>query len=255
MISVIIPTYKSPKALNLCIKSAIGGQTEQNEIIVVVDGFYDINRDVLDKWKSFITIVDMQQNMGLCYATNIGVGRANNEKILIINDDNVFPKNWDNKLNKLYHPNLVIAPNQIEPYSSMFRQFHIRDLGRTIESFDLNQYWEYEEKISVDKQDQFGSTMPIFMSRTCFMVVGGWDIHYPSGLVADWDFFLKCDLVGLSFMRTYSCHFYHFVSLTVNNNSDRIQKENLAHNYATQKWKSPIIHNTITNKKFIRQQQ
>jgi glycosyltransferase involved in cell wall biosynthesis len=50
MISVIIPTYKSPDALDLCLRSAIEGQQNQNQIIVVVDGFYDINKEVLEKW-------------------------------------------------------------------------------------------------------------------------------------------------------------------------------------------------------------
>ena len=47
MISVIIPTYKEPDALDLCLKSAIEGQSNKNQIIVVVDGFYDLNKEVL----------------------------------------------------------------------------------------------------------------------------------------------------------------------------------------------------------------
>jgi glycosyltransferase involved in cell wall biosynthesis len=38
MISVIIPTYKSPEALDLCLRSAIEGQEKENELIAVVDG-------------------------------------------------------------------------------------------------------------------------------------------------------------------------------------------------------------------------
>ena len=34
MISVIIPTYKEPEYLDLCLESAFKGQTEDNEIIV-----------------------------------------------------------------------------------------------------------------------------------------------------------------------------------------------------------------------------
>ena len=49
MISVIIPTYKSPDALDLCLRSAIEGQNNQNQIIVVVDGFYDIKEEVFEK--------------------------------------------------------------------------------------------------------------------------------------------------------------------------------------------------------------
>ena len=50
MISVIIPTYKEPDALDVCLNSLFKGQVSQNEIIVVVDGFYDLNKPILDKY-------------------------------------------------------------------------------------------------------------------------------------------------------------------------------------------------------------
>ena len=70
MISVIIPTYKEPEVLDICLKSAIEGQGHKNEIIVVVDGFYDLNKDVLEKYKNDISILNLPTNMGLIRATN-----------------------------------------------------------------------------------------------------------------------------------------------------------------------------------------
>ena len=64
-ISVIIPTYKSPDALDLCLRSAIEGQQNKNQIIVVVDGFYDINKEVLEKWSKYIDVLNMEENVGL----------------------------------------------------------------------------------------------------------------------------------------------------------------------------------------------
>ena len=98
MISVIIPTYKSPQALDLCLRSAIEGQVNQNQIIVVVDGFYDLNKEVLIKWKESIELLILQENIGLCKGTNLGVYNATCDKILIVNDDNVFPAGWDETL-------------------------------------------------------------------------------------------------------------------------------------------------------------
>ena len=60
MISVIIPTYKSPDILDLCLQSAIEGQRNQNQIIVVVDGFYDINKEVLEKWAKYIDVLNLE---------------------------------------------------------------------------------------------------------------------------------------------------------------------------------------------------
>ena len=65
MISVIIPTYKSPDMLDLCLRSAIEGQQNKNQIIVVVDGFYDLNKEVLERWKDSIDILNLETNVGL----------------------------------------------------------------------------------------------------------------------------------------------------------------------------------------------
>ena len=64
-LSIIIPTYKSTEALELCLQSCIGGQSSQNEIIVVVDGTMDLNRSVLDKYKDDIEVLDLGENQGL----------------------------------------------------------------------------------------------------------------------------------------------------------------------------------------------
>ena len=64
MISVIIPTYKSPEYLDLCLESAIKGQDDdQNQIIVVVDGHYDLNKTVLEKWKDDIDVLNLKLNV------------------------------------------------------------------------------------------------------------------------------------------------------------------------------------------------
>ena len=121
MISVIIPTYKSPEMLDLCLESAIEGQSKENQIIVVVDGHYDENEHVLNKWCHTINILNLEENVGLCKGTNLGVYNASSDEILIVNDDNIFPKNWDKKLKYwTLQPNQLITPNQIEPLPSMF---------------------------------------------------------------------------------------------------------------------------------------
>ena len=63
--------------------------------------------------------------MGLCRGTNLGVYNAKYDKILIVNDDNVFPQNWNIHLEQEWKEGCVISPNQIEPHPSMFPQFII----------------------------------------------------------------------------------------------------------------------------------
>jgi len=255
MISVIIPTYKSPQALDLCLRSAISGQDNKNQIIVIVDGFYDINKEVLAKWKDSIDILDLETNVGLCRGTNLGVYNAQHEKILIVNDDNVFPKHWDTKLLADWEDGAVISPNQIEPYPSMFRSFYIKDLGRNPQTFDLDGFWNYQQhNMKTHPKDDTGSTLPIFMNKYDYLRVGGWDENYELGLVADWDFFLKCKLSGLKMLRTWNVHFYHFVSLstmTPEKQEQRQRAERDGHEYAKYKWGAYIKHNPINNDKYL----
>ena len=165
-VSVIIPTYKSPDALNLCLESAIKGQdNNDNQIIVVVDGHYDINKEVLERWKDHINILNLEENVGLCRGTNLGVYNAKYDKILIVNDDNVFPQYWDFILENNWEEGSVITPNQVEPTPSMFDQFHIKDLGKTIEDFNLEKWFVYANHLSKNIIEETGSTLPIFMSK------------------------------------------------------------------------------------------
>jgi len=256
MISVIIPTYKAPGSLDLCLTSIIQGQSEKNQIIVVVDGTYYINQYVLEKHGDDILILNLETNVGTCRATNLGVYNSTHNKILIANDDNVFPKNWDDKLEKSFEENSVITPNQIEPSPSMFRQFVINDLGRIPDSFDLEKFWEFSEMISKSVKDDSGSTFPIFISKKDFLKVGGFDESYPSqaGYVADWDFFLKCELSGMKMSRDYSAHFYHFVSVSaksVEQIDTSKMEEHICHEYFNYKWEQPAQHNPITNSKML----
>jgi glycosyltransferase involved in cell wall biosynthesis len=250
MISVIIPTYKEPAALDLCLKSAINGQRRNNQIIVVVDGFYEVNKEVLDKYKESIEILVLEENVGLCRATNLGVYNAKFDKILIVNDDNVFPDVWDQVLLEEYKPGYVLAPNQIEPTPSIFRQFHIKDLGKDPKTFNLQAYWDYENSIRESKTEESGSTLPIFMNKYDYIRLGGWDENYEAGMVADWDFFLKCAISDLKMIRTYNSYFYHFASISTNGEK-RQQAEQKGHEYAKYKWNSYVYSHPETNLKFI----
>ena len=255
MISVIVPTYKEPEVLDLCLRSIIEGQVNKNQIIVVVDGFYDLNKEVLEKYKDNIDILDLGENQGICRATNLGVYNATYDLILIVNDDNVFPSNWDINLEKIWVPNRVLTPNQIEPIPSMFRQFHIKDLGRDPNTFDLKAFWEYESILSKHNHfDDTGSTPPFLMSKRDYMKIGGWDESYPGAWVVDWEFFMKCEMAGMKMIRTYGCHFYHFVSLgtkTPERIAESQIKEQACHEYFRYKWGTYAKHNPVNNSKLI----
>ena len=78
MISIIIPTYRNPEYLDICLKSAIEQQKYKNEIIVAVDGFIEESQEVLDKYKDDINVLDLGENQGMQMALNLAVMNATN---------------------------------------------------------------------------------------------------------------------------------------------------------------------------------
>jgi glycosyltransferase involved in cell wall biosynthesis len=254
MISAVITTYKEPEALDLCLSSAIKGQKNKNQIIVVVDGFYDINKEILDKYKDDIDVLNLEDNVGMIRAMNFGHMNAKYDLVFHVQDDNVFPLNWDEALERSYIPNSVISPNQIEPTPSIFKQFHIKDCGRRPEVFSLKNYWLYEESLRGNPTDETGSTFPFLINKIDYLKVGGFDESYPGPWVVDWEFFLKCRLNGMKMLRTYNCHFYHFVSIGTRTpekvqENQRIEQE--CHVYGNYKWGTSIKHNPINNEKYL----
>lgn len=256
-ISIIIPTFLAPNHLSLCIESIVKGQANpNNEILVIVDGHYKENKDVLERWKQYIRVVDLEVNQGLPRATNIGVSQASCDLVLIINDDNVMGKDFDKLLLEDYKDGVCITPNQIEPVQSIFKQFYIQDLGRNPLTFDLQQFYVQEKEISkmYGKQngyvDNTGSTLPFLMSKLDFLRLGGWDELYGTqGLASDWDFFLKCSLSHLEMRRTYKTHTYHFGSVSTGIQRQAIEQQAWA--YADFKWGSRILSDYHTNKKYL----
>lgn len=252
MFSVIIPTYKEPEYLDLCLKSAFEGQINNNEIIVVVDGFYELNKPILDKYPR-VNVLDLGSNQGLSVATNWGVYNATNDYILVVNDDNVFPKNWDERLEPFQQKGIVVSLNQIEPNPSMFLQFITKDLGKSPEEFNLETYWEFEQT-QYKQAELNGSTLPFMMNKYDYLAVGGWDVMYPSPHVVDWDFFLKCEYVGYLMKRVY-VNFYHFAGAatrkTHEQSAESTRKEHLAHNFFDVKWDGRAEHNPQNNSKLL----
>ena len=242
MISVIIPAYKNPKYLDMCLKSIIENQEEKNEIIVVLDGYVELSKDVVEKYKDDISVLEFPENRGMSTAINYGVYNATGDWILIANEDNVFCKNWDrvlsnytltkNNIQNKY--SLVVSINQVEPVGPSMYNFVIKDYGKIVEEFQYDKFIEDESLLSrdgmikkfnpLDTPD--GSTFPFMMMKTDFLRVGGFDIDYPSPFVVDWDFFLKCELSGMEIVKLSSLAFYHFGGKSIKNRNGYIGTTN-----------------------------
>ena len=254
MISIIIPTYRNPEYLDICLKSCIEQQHNKNEIIVAVDGFIDESKEVLEKYKKQINVLDLGKNQGMQTALNLGVMNATNEKIFIVNDDNVFSKDFDLEIEAQLKEKNVLTLNQIEPEGPGIFNFPVKDFGRNPKEFKYDEFIKYESSIKKDELTIDGGIFPFAMYKKYYMAVGGFDVMYKSPFICDWDFFLKLELNGLEFSRTSKAHFYHFVSMATKkgkNKEEMISSESPAAQTFIYKWGMPpnLFENNSHNPK------
>lgn len=222
MISVIIPTYRNPEYLDICLKSAIEQQYYKNQIIVAVDGFYEESKDVLDKYKDNINILDLGENQGMQTALNLAVMHAENEIIFVVNDDNVFGEHYDYEIAHCIkdREKSVLTVNQIEPTGPGIFNFPVKDLGKNPSEFKYEEFISYSNSIKKEEITIDGGIFPFAMHKKYYMAAGGFDTMYQSPFICDWDFFLKLDLMGLGFTRTHNAYLYHFGSTATKNGNE-----------------------------------
>ena len=149
-ISVIIPSYRNPKYLEFCIKALLENQVEKNEIIVVIDGYVNEYKDFIDYYNKLVYILIQHENQELPFSLNNGVYAASNEKILILNEDNVVSNEWDKCLNsemlEWEQEPIVYTVNQVEPYPSIYN-FTLKNLGTDLETFNYTEWLEILNKV------------------------------------------------------------------------------------------------------------
>lgn len=218
MISVILPTYRNPKYLDLCLTSAVENKTlPSTQIIVVVDGFVEESRDVLAKYQNpenNVQILEFPQNMGMSNALNYGVWNSETPISFIINDDNVFPTEWDLRLEPFFEEikhGTVVTVNQIEPEASIFG-FPVRPWGLDADEFKYQDFLNEEPNISKAQIDNDGRIFPFLISKKLYMAIGGFDTYYQSPFYVDVDFWLKLELLNTKFYKIHHEHLYHFGS-------------------------------------------
>lgn len=252
MLSVIIPSYRNPKYLDLCLHSLVTHQVNKNEIIVILDGYVDESKEVMEKYPQ-VSWLPFEENMGMQNAINYGVWNASSEKIFIINDDNVFAPEYDVKIESQYHPNTILTVNQIEPTGPGMFNFPVVDCGHTVETFDMEKFIDADKRLSTNKLTPDGNIFPFVINKRWFMAVGGFDTYYNSPNWCDWDFALKLQLIpNIGYARTHITHVYHFGSVVTRRNSEAplfIERQNYAYEQYRYKWGIDPVNIPNTNSK------
>ncbi|MEZ5936947.1 MAG: glycosyltransferase family 2 protein [Hyphomonadaceae bacterium] len=89
--SIIIPTFNRADLIGQSIDSALAQTHAPAEVIVVDDGSSDDTRGAVEKYGERVRYV-RQENGGKASALNNGVANSTGEVLVVLDDDDIFPK-------------------------------------------------------------------------------------------------------------------------------------------------------------------
>lgn len=246
-ISVIIPTYKEPEHLELCLRSALETMVNKdNQILVYVDGTGDLeeNQAVIksfskEKEEGYNPVIFMvaSTNRGMCAGMNYAIRWARYRQCLVVNDDMVFPKNWDVELERHVQPRQILIPGVLEPAKSCYPDVETRAFGTSPDQFDSKSFYKESYNPELEAVSQIGmDRLPFLVDKYEYLALGGWDENCIHGLQADDEFFLKAKILGLETVLVPSIKFYHFSKASVNDfslqaNGKESRSQAFAENY------------------------
>lgn len=97
-VSIIVPVYNAEKYIELCLKSLINQKTRYTyEIICVNDGSSDSSKDILEKYKEDIVIIN-QDNAGPGIARNKGIAKSTGKYLMFADSDDYVDEYFVEKL-------------------------------------------------------------------------------------------------------------------------------------------------------------
>ena len=79
MVSLIIPSYRNPECLDICLESALEGQSIKNQIIVILDGFAEESKHIVEKYQDKISFLNKLNRVTLLVADPAGCNSTNRQ--------------------------------------------------------------------------------------------------------------------------------------------------------------------------------
>jgi len=114
---------------------------------------------------------------------NFGIQKAKGQKVVLINSDNFFSRDWLENLEKYSDYKKVVSSTLVEPGQSRFGVFPFaikKDLGRTLQDFQKEKFQNFAEKISKTGFTSGGAYMPCLLYKDVAFMAG----LYPEGNIA-----------------------------------------------------------------------
>jgi glycosyltransferase involved in cell wall biosynthesis len=187
LVSIIIPTYKRPKKLNIAIESIINQTYINWELIIVDDNDEDSEyRKETEKFmtkyinNSKIKYKKHKENRGANAARNTGIKNARGDYIAFLDDDDI----WLPKKLEIQMKEFKGASNKVGVVYSGF--FRFEDKKREYIPKNLKGEGEIHKKLL---KGNFISTQVAIVCKECFNKVGLFDECLPR--LQDWELWIR----------------------------------------------------------------
>jgi glycosyltransferase involved in cell wall biosynthesis len=232
--SILIPSWNNLAYLKLCIESIRKNSHFKHQIIVHLNE----SRDGSLEWIRTQPDIDFtfsEQNIGVCYALNLGRELVAAEYILYMNDDMYACPGWDlelmQEIKQIGHPYFFISGTAIEPKETGNPCVLVMDFGNDIHSFREDKL--LQEFSTPSLSDWQGSTWPPnIVHRDVWDLVGGYSVEFTPGMYSDPDFSMKLWGLGIRLFKGIGkSRVYHFGS-----KSTRRVRKNRGYFQFLQKW-------------------
>lgn len=126
LISVIIPIYNCEKYIKKLLNLLLKIKNEKIEVILINDGSTDNTKQIINNYKSYFKILNLNKNHGVSYARNIGIKKSNGKYITFIDADDIVSENYFENIFKfiknesdLYIYNVKLIYKNKENYNSI----------------------------------------------------------------------------------------------------------------------------------------
>jgi glycosyltransferase involved in cell wall biosynthesis len=105
--TVLIPTWKRPHKIKICLEHLENQIEKPDQIIVIARNEDKDGIDVINSFKDRLSNLELliADKPGVVYAENVGLSYIKNDYICFIDDDGYAPKDWLFKIKKFFNEN------------------------------------------------------------------------------------------------------------------------------------------------------
>jgi GT2 family glycosyltransferase len=107
-VSVIVPTYKRPESLSLCLDALVGQDTQPDEILVAVRTGDHATLDVIQRHAGAVRAI-LVERPGVVAAMNAGADASTGEIVALTDDDSRPYPDWISRLVAVYNSDPTIG--------------------------------------------------------------------------------------------------------------------------------------------------